>query len=131
MSYLAILFSAIASMIIGSVWYGPLFGKKFMKAAGMDKWSKEKQEAEKKKMGKLYGMQLIASLVTFYVLSVFVGQASGMSAVAVAFWVWIGFVIPTQFGSSLWGGNMNLFWLGAGNMLVTLLAAGMIIGAWN
>lgn len=133
-SYLAVFASAIASMIIGSIWYGPLFGKRFQQEMGMDKWSPEKQAEEKKKMGKLYGMQLVASLIMFYVLAMFIGNMSAMSisgGISVALWTWIGFVVPVQFGNALWGGNMTLFWIGSSNMLATLLAAGAIIGAWG
>lgn len=130
-SVLAVVVSAIASMIIGSLWYGPLFGKRFQKEMGMDAWSPEKQAEEKKKMGKLYAMQAIASLVMFYVLAVFAAKSGDMSAMSVAFWVWLGFVMPTQLGNAIWGGSMTLFWIGTGNMLVTLLAAGAIIGAWS
>ncbi|MEX1111892.1 MAG: DUF1761 domain-containing protein [Candidatus Andersenbacteria bacterium] len=131
-SYISLIAAAIASMVVGSVWYGPLFGKTFQKAAGMDKWSAEKQAEEKKKMGKLYFMQLIASLVMFYVLALFIaerGDLSVSSGISTALLAWVGFVVPVQFGSAIWGGSMTLFWIGAGNMLVTLLAAGAIIGA--
>lgn len=130
----AVAASAVASMVIGSIWYGPLFGKKFQQAMGMDKWTPEQQAAEKKKMGKLYALQLLASLVMFHVLAVFVGMtgdASVSQGVTTALWVWFGFVAPVQLGSAIWGGSMTLFWMGAGNMLVTLLAAGAIIGAWS
>jgi len=133
-NYLAVAASAIASMVIGSVWYGPLFGKTFMHAMGMDQWTPERQAAEKKKMGKLYATQLIASLVMFYVLAAFMDKTSGMGisgGISTALWAWIGFVVPVQLGSAIWGGKMTLFWLGAGNMLLTLLAAGAILGAWS
>ena len=128
---MAVVASAIAAMVIGSIWYGPLFGKTFQKEMGMDTWSPERQAEEKKKMGKLYFMQLVASLVMFYVLALFIGKEGGMSigsGVSVALWVWIGFVVPTQLGNAIWGGKMSLFWMGAGNMLATLIAAGAIIG---
>lgn len=134
MNYLAIIGSAIASMVIGSVWYGPVFGKKFMRLMGMDQWSPERQAAEKKKMGKLYALQLVASLVMFYVLSLFIDQtgSTGISGgVTTALWTWLGFVVPVQLGNAIWGGNMQLFYLAAGNMFLTLLAAGAIIGAFN
>jgi len=134
MNYLAVVASAVASMVVGSIWYGPLFRKTFMKAMGMDKWSPEKQAEEKKKMGKLYAIQLVASLVMFYVLAVFVDKTGSFGVeggIVTALWTWIGFVIPVQLGNAIWGGNMTLFWLGAGNMLITLLTAGAIIGAWS
>jgi len=134
MNYLAVVAAAIVSMVIGSIWYGPLFGKMFQQAMGMDKWSPERQAAEKKKMGKLYALQLAASLVMFYVLAAFVDKTGALSmsgGIATAFWAWLGFAMPVQLGSAIWGGNMKLFYLAAGNMLVTLLAAGAIIGAWS
>ena len=130
----AILVAAVASMVIGSIWYGPLFGKPFMKAMGMDQWSKERQEAEKKRMGMLYFMQFLASLVTFYFLASFIRDTS-MTTVAggmlVSLCAWAGFVVPVKLADSLWGGKMILFWLGAGNMLLTLLVAGAILGGWR
>lgn len=130
----AVLTAGIVATIIGSIWYGPLFGKVFIQLMGMDKWSKEKQEAEKKKMGMTYGVQFLTSLVNFYALAWFMqelGQMSVTGGLFVAGVAWIGFVVPVKLGDALWGGNMKLFWIGIGNMLVTLLAAGAIIGAWS
>jgi hypothetical protein len=133
-NYWAVLVAAVASMVIGSVWYGPLFGKKFIAAMGMDKWTPEQQAAEKKKMGMLYFMQFVASLIMFYVLARFIfdlGQMSVSGSLMVALWVWIGFIVPTKLGDAIWGGNKTLFWITSFGSLVTLLATGAIIGAWK
>lgn len=130
----AVLVSAIVSMIIGGIWYGPVFGKKFMHEMGMDNWSKEKQEAMKKKMGMSYVVQFIASFVMLYVLAGIVvgfGHVTAGEGMMTGFILWLGFVVPIKLGDALWGGKKALFWLGIGNMLVTLLAAGAIIGAWK
>lgn len=131
----AVLVAAIASMGIGSLWYGPLFGKPFSHAIGMDEWSKERREAEMKKMPQTYIAQFIASLVMFVVLALVteglfdaLTPMNGMKAALIA---WIGFVVPIKLGDALWGGKMSLFWIGIGNMLATLVAAGAIIGAWR
>lgn len=134
MNYLAVLVCAIASMVIGSIWYGPLFGKIFMKEMGMDTWSQEKKDSMKKSMTMTYIWQFVASLVMFYVFAWLMGglnQMSVMGGLTAAFWVWIGFVVPVKFGDALWGGNMKLFWIGIGNMLVTLLVVGAILGGWR
>lgn len=134
LNYLAIFVSAIASMVVGSIWYGPLFGKQFMTAMGMDKWTAEQQQAMKKKMGFSYLMQFIASLVMFFVLASFMtglGQLSLQGGLIAAFWVWIGFVVPIKLGDAIWGGKMIMFWLGIGNMLITLMVTGAIIGVWK
>lgn len=133
-NFLAVFASAIASMVVGSLWYGPLFGKKFMEAIGMDSWSPERKEAEKKKMGMTYAVQFVASLVMFYFLSVFMNESDMVNlagGIAVGFWAWLGFVVPVKLGDAIWGGNMTLFWIGVSNMFVTLLVAGAIIGVWK
>lgn len=130
----AVLVSAVASMVIGSIWYGPLFGKKFMAACGMDKWTPEQKAAEMKKMWVSYVLQLVASLVMFYVLAGIIagfGHLTVGGGMMTALIMWVGFVVPIKLGEALWGGNKTLFLLGTFNMLVTLLAAGAILGAWN
>ena len=130
----AVLVCAVASMVVGSIWYGPLFGKMFMRASGMDKWSAEKQAQMKKTMGMTYALQFIASLVMFYVLA---GITAGFGHLSIgggmmtAALLWLGFVVPVKLGDAIWGGNKTLFWLGIGNMLITLLVGGAIIGAWK
>lgn len=133
-NYLAILVSAILSLVIGSVWYGPLFGKQFIHAMGMDAWSPEKQAQMKKKMITGYVGQFVASLVMFFVFAWYIGLSGHtgiLGGINNAFWVWIGFVVPLKLGDALWGGSMTLFWINIGNMLVTLLAVGALIGAWQ
>ncbi len=126
--------SAVVSMVIGGIWYGPLFGKAFIKAQGWDKRSKEEQAAMMKGMTWNYVWQFFSSIVMFSVLSVVVyatvapGVVGGM---LIAFLLWLGFVVPVKFGDSLWGGKKMLFWLSIGNMLLTLLAGGAIIGVWR
>lgn len=133
-NFWAVLVSAIASMVIGGIWYGPLFSKPFMKAMGMDTWSEEKKAAMKKSMALTYVWQFVASLVMFYVLAWLIGatyQLTVMGGLMAALLVWVGFIVPLKLGDALWGGKMTLFWLGIGNMLVTLVVGGVIIGAWK
>lgn len=132
-NYLVVLVAAVASMVVGSVWYGPLFGKKYMSAMGMDNMSEEQKVAMKKGMTMTYVWQFIASFVMFFVLAWLMGsmeQVSVHGGVALAVWVWGGFVVPLKLSDAIWGGKMVLFWISISNMLVTLLVGGAIIGAW-
>lgn len=132
-NYWAVIVSAVVSIIIGSLWYGPLFGKAFMKAMGMNEWSEEKKARMKKSMTMSYVLQAVASLVMFYVLARFMigmDQMSVQGGLTTALWVWIGFVLPIQLGDAVWGGKWILFRINSGNMLVTLLVVGAILGAW-
>lgn len=133
-NYWAVLVAAVASMVIGSIWYGPLFGKRFMKAMGMDKWTSEEQEKMKKTMILSYIGQFVGSCVMFFVLAWYImisfptGVYGGLTN---AFVLWFGFVVPIKLADALWGGKMEMFWIGVGGMLVTLLTAGAIIGGWQ
>jgi mannitol-specific phosphotransferase system IIBC component len=130
----AVLASTVVSMIIGSLWYGPLFGKKYMLAKDMDKWSKEKQNKMKKSMPVTFLAQFIANVLMFYVFAMFVvglNMNSLSGGIKAGLLVWAGLILPLKLGDELWGGKMILFWLGAGSMLLTFFAAGAIIGAWN
>ncbi|MBY0376407.1 DUF1761 domain-containing protein [Patescibacteria group bacterium] len=129
----AVLVASIVSMIIGSIWYGPLFGKLYMKCLDMDSWSEEKKAEMKKAMMKSYTGQFIASVVSFYVLAWLIGglhMIGFMGGFQAAFWVWLGFIVPMKFGDALWGGKMTMFWLSAGSSFFIFAIGGMIIGAW-
>lgn len=133
-NFWAVLVSAIASMIIGSIWYGPLFGKMFMDAMGMKEWTSRERLKMKDRMIISYIGQFLASLVMFYMLAgLIVGfdHLSVIGGIETALLVWIGFVVPLKIGDAIWGGKMTLFWLGIGDMLIILVVSGIIIGAWR
>lgn len=136
-NYLAVLVAAISSMVVGSVWYGPLFGKQWMMLSGM---TGEKMKAAKAKgMGKSYGLMFVGSLVMAYVLAhslVFAStylDASGASAgVMTGFWNWLGFVAPVTLGTVLWDGKPWKLWvLNNAHYLISLVVMGVILAMWQ
>lgn len=130
-NWLAVLTSAIISMLVGTVWYGPLFGKKWTKLIGFTKADEEKG---KKEMPKTYGMMFLGSLLTSYVLAVTIGMASIgglMTGVTAAFWLWLGFVVPVKMGDVLFEKKQwALFNIEIGYYLVFLVLAGAVLGSW-
>src|SRR5260221_14097368 len=96
-NYLAILVSGIIMMALGYAWYGPLFGKPWMKLMGINK--SEMKDVPQSEMMKNYGLMfvsaLILSYVFAYVLSVFQVNSIIM-AVTGAFWIWLGFIATTM-----------------------------------
>jgi len=138
-NYLAVLVAAVATMVVGFIWYGPmLFGKTWMRAIGADPNDKEKMEQMKKGMSTGYALTFVASLVSAYILAIFIGRiGSGSieSGCKIAFAAWLGFVVPIKLGDAIFSGkprqqSMTMFWLGAGYQLVSFLAMGVIIAAW-
>jgi hypothetical protein len=133
-NFWAVLVAAVASMVIGSIWFGPMFGKMYISLMGMDKQSPEEQAKMKKGMTLTYVWQFIASIVMFYVLAWFmvhVGKTDVMGGVKTSLWAWLGFIVTMKLGDALWGGKIKLFWLGAGNSLITMVVGGIILGLWH
>lgn len=129
-NWISILLGAIASMVIGSIWYGPLFGKQWMKLVGLT--DKDVNEA-KKKMAQTYSQMFVASVVTVYVLAVTIGMASEkslMTGLTAAFWLWLGFVAAVKYSDVLFNKKpWNLYFIEIGYFLVFMLVAGGIIGS--
>lgn len=134
-NYLAILVSAIASMVIGSVWYGWLFREKWMSLMG---YNKENMGKMKMTRNKAYAIQFVASLVMAYILShslIFASaylDASGwMAGVSAGFWNWLGYIAPVTLGMVLWENRTwSLWFIVASSHLVTLIVMGVILSLW-
>ncbi len=132
-NYLAILLCGVVSMVLGSLWYGPLFGKMWMSLSGVS------MGGEKKSMTKSYLIAFVGALIMAFVLAhalVFAAaylKASGVSGGLMAgFWNWLGFVAPVTLGMVLWEGKSWKLWtLVNGYHLVQLLIFGVILSLWK
>ncbi|HTE48599.1 MAG TPA: DUF1761 domain-containing protein [Candidatus Paceibacterota bacterium] len=135
-NFFAVLVCAVLSLVIGFIWYGPLFGKKWMAMMGADKLSEEQKKEKMKGMWKLYLTQFLLVLFQMYVLSWYIGTLSDISSgVHTAFSVWIAFIIPTLASASMWSGDSkkvawSKFLIQAGYNLVLFLICGHILGVW-
>ena len=134
-NYLAVLVSAIANMVLGFLWFGPLFGKSWMALSGVSVPSPE----QRKKMGPLYLLAFVAALIMAFVMAhalyfaSTVLQVSGVSAgLQAGFWNWLGFVAVVTLGMVLWEGKSWKLWaIINGYWLVSLLVMGVILGVWQ
>lgn len=131
-NYVAIVGTAVASMVLGFVWYGPLFGKAWMKLAGFTE--KQMAAAKKQSMAASYLTAFFGALVTAFVLSYFVDFADATTLAAgavIGFWAWLGFVATVSAGSVLWEGKpVNLWILNNAYNLINLALMGAILAAW-
>ena len=134
MNYLPVVIAAVVNMIVGYMWYGPVFGKQWMKLSGVT----EKSMADgKPNMGKIYGLTYVAAVVMAYVLSMFTGFAGATTATQgamVGFWVWLGFVAPANASKYLFANKAqpwNLYYLEQGYWLLLLLVNGGLLAVWR
>ena len=125
-NYGAVLGATVVSFIIGWLWYGPLFGKKWMVLRKMDPAAMTGEMPYKLMAG-----EFVLTLVVAYVLAHFTvlfGATTAPEALELAFWVWLGFYATTLAGPVLWENvPYELYLINAGRWLVSLLAMALIL----
>jgi len=131
----AVLASAIASMVIGFLWYSPiLFANPWMRLMGFDPNDKAKIAEMQKGAGKIYGLAFVASLVSAVVLAKIIAVTSIASipyGMKVGFAVWLGFVTTVQLTGALFGKQpTKLYLINTGYQLVCYLVMGAILAQW-
>ena len=135
-NYVAVLAAAVVSMVVGYVWYGPLFGKTWMKEMGMKQ--QQMTDAMKKQMMNSYTLMFVGSLFMSWVLAhaiVFSAAYLHMSGLSeglmTGFFNWLGFVGPVTLGSVLWEKKSWKMWsINNGYYVVTLMAMGAVLALW-
>ena len=125
----------IFSVVLGFVWYGPLFGKQWMALSGIV------MPAEKPGIGTMVKPILLsfvgAVLMTFvltYLIAFHNGfyQTSGyLTAILMGVFLWFGFIVPIHLNNLGWEGkSKTLFAINTGYWFVFLLVSSMIVNAF-
>ncbi len=121
----AVIVAVVAYAVIGWLWYGPLFGKRWLAAIGMTK-----EQLGNQWMAMVYG--IIVSLFKAYFLDRVVtltGVTSIWGAMLSAFWVWFGFILTYELIQMIFEKRKSaLVTLNLGFELVWFLVAGALIG---
>lgn len=132
----AILACAVLSIVIGAIWYGPVFGKKWMQITNADALDMEARKKMMKGVWKLYLTQFILSLLQILVLAVYTALMSPiLSSVNVAFSFWLAFIVPTIAASAMWNNDSAKiswarFFIQASYQLICFALFGYILGKW-
>lgn len=129
LNYVAIVIATVLQFIVGAVWYMPIFGKVWGTIHGFDRLAPEEQTNAQKGMGPYLVLQFVVTLVTTYVLALFVSELSSeWHAFGAAGFLWLGFVAPTQASAVMFGGTpkewmCKKFAIMASGSLVNLMVA--------
>jgi len=126
-NWVAVLVSAVASMVVGFLWFSPpLFQKAYLAEIG-----KTAAEAAATPPTN-YLISFVLAIVEAVFLSSLIGAMgnAGVGAgLAAGFFVWLGFVATTSGANTLFGDRtFRLWYVQNGNHLLTLLVMGAIIG---
>jgi hypothetical protein len=132
-NYIGIVIAGVVGMVVGFLWYGPVFGKLWIELSNFKQ--EDMDRAKEQGMTKYYAYAFLGSLVTAFVLDLFMNltQVSGfMSALLLAFWAWLGFVVTTLLSNVLWEGkSVKVFLLNIAYYLVMLIAMATVLSLWS
>ena len=92
-NWMGVVVAAVLSVVLGFIWYGPLFGKVWMKHSGVNMPDHKPSASE---MAKPMFLSFIGAGIAAYVLSMVGASYSG------AFWLWLGLVIPVYVNIKAW-----------------------------
>lgn len=126
-SWASVFVAAFSGFIIGSLWYGPLFGKAWMRLTGMTK-EKGAQVSMVKVMGGAYVLNLIAATGIATLngahTGLFFGLHTGLAGA-------VFFIAPALGIIYLFEQRpLQLWFINAGYQVFNFAAMGAVIGAW-
>ena len=135
-NFWAILLSAVMALVLGFLWFGPIFGKMWMHATGATAMDKEARMKMQKASGPLYVIQFLLTMLQVYILAYYIVGMSSVSAFSHAFMIWLGFVMPVEAGMAMWNNDSakvkwTKFLLQAGYQLLVFIVFAFIIGMWK
>lgn len=129
-NYTLIIVASLVQFILGALWYSPLlFGKVWMQIMEVTEMSKEQMQKMQKAMGPFYILQFFLTLFSTFAL-VNLAAVTPFSLYHIAFWVWLGFIVPTQIGGVIWGSTKKKFWFKQILIMVTYQLIGIMLGAF-
>ena len=134
-NYLAIIVSTILMMIIGYVWYGPLFGKPWSALMG---FTPEHHAARGKSMRTSYVIMAIGAFLMSFMLAhavifaeTFMQIGGAPAGILVGIMNWLGFIVPVSLSIVLWDNKpWKLWFINVGYYLVGLVIIGAVLGLW-
>ena len=132
-NYPAVIVATILHFILGGIWYGLIFGNKFIQLMG---WTDSQlKQIQSQSNGKEYLIAFLSSLILVYILAHFVQYTNARSVTGgmqTAFWLWLGFVATTQIATVIFEGrSLGLYLLNIGYQLVACAIAGIVLALWR
>lgn len=97
----AVLAAVVVMFVFGAFWYSVPFRSMWSRIHGFDKLSRAEQAALMKNMGPTYGVQLVVTILSAFILTYVIGAYPAISFWNIVFVAWIGFVLPSQVSAVL------------------------------
>jgi hypothetical protein len=135
-NYIAVVIASVLAMVVGAIWYGPLFGNKWMEVIGATDLDKQKREEMQKGATKLYFVQFLLTLFQVLVLAHLINDTNTVGGLQRALWIWAAFIVPTLAGVAMWNNDSakiawSRFLIQGSYQLVIFVIFGLILQYWK
>ncbi len=135
-NYWAVLLCAVLAIVIGFIWYGPLFGKKWAEVIGTTADDLAARKEMQKRAMPLYVVQFLLTLFQVWVLAKLISDWGSDMALSGSLWIWAAFIVPIVAGSAMWNNDSSKiawtrFLIQAGYQLVLFVVFALVLGAWH
>ncbi len=130
-NFLAVIVAAFSAFFVGWIWYGPLFGKKWMELNG---FTKENMSQKKwLPMPLIMGVNYVATLLAAFSLAMFLGaEADAVFGIFAGLMIAIFWIATSRLNDVLYERKpMGLFWINVGYNVAIYVIMGAIIGGWK
>ncbi|PJA95929.1 MAG: hypothetical protein CO129_09155 [Ignavibacteriales bacterium CG_4_9_14_3_um_filter_34_10] len=130
-NYLAVIVCAIISMVLGALWYGPLFGKEWMKQIGVTEDDLKKDFNPAKTYSLAVAAHFFVALIVSYFIDLF-HATTVVDGLRIALTAWIGFVAAPMYVNFLFERrSIKLLIINSGYNLVLIIIFGIILVTWQ
>lgn len=127
-NYLAVAVATAVAFFIAFAWYGPLFGKPWMKLAKVSEKEGKKDPVKKMILGIMNTFVLAMFTELFVNIS---GVSTWIEGALLGLLLAIGFTATTLLSNVIWEKqNFNLYLIHVGYRVVILVAMGAILSSW-
>ncbi len=128
LNWLALIASVAAAMFLGMIWYGPLFGKPWMKLVGLTKQAAEANMARSMILGLLNSLVIAIAVSLLLSMMNITELSAGLQLGAL---VSIGFFASNEASAAIWQKTpCKLFLINAGYAFVMVEAIVLILMQW-
>jgi uncharacterized membrane protein len=133
LNYVSVALSAIALIVLGMIWYGPLFGKKWMSLMKIDPQKMKNNPNGQKEMMKSMGGMVIVSIVIAFALNytlAFAAAKTLIEAVIISKLTWLGYVATIGLNTVLFEQKpVSLYLINVGYYLVGFVTIAIIVAS--
>jgi hypothetical protein len=125
-NWIAVIAAAASGFLVGGIWYGPIMGKRWMGAVGLDE-----EQIREGNMGLIYGgafaFSLLASWTLAHAFATYAPELDFITKVLTAFGVALGFIVPAIGTNYLFSQKSKaLFFIDASYWLLFYIAMGVV-----